>query len=768
VTFASSFLCSTITGENRYWTHFKNPVNTKHYNKITDIEFSPLEPYDFAVTSSTRVEIYDSMTCSKKKSLSRFPDIAYSGSYRGSDGKVLVAGCEDSKIRVYDLSSRVVLRTLVGHTAPVKAVRFLSEQRFLLSGSDDNSVRTWDMTTEQNLDVLRGHTDYVRTVSEHTEFSAFCFLSGAYDHAIRYWDRRLSNRGGQACVFVLDHGAPVEDFLVLPNHGQGDLLATAGENQVQVWSLKMASSSPATSQRARIHRASNHQKTTMTLAYDQSTDRMISGGLDHMVKIYDMRPSLTGGSTSPTFEGAAAAASSQPVSSFSTSFMQVTHSMKFSGPILCTAISPDSRVLVVGMADGSLSIRSRDTPGAAPGGIIAPKNLAESLREDVAYQTPLPPPKKALRTGTRAYFARGASYDPAKAGAEDEEAGEADFRIARVRRAKLAPYDQLLKSFRYHAALDAAVATNKAAIVVAMLDELINRNALIIALANRDAAGLLPLLHFTARYLPHPSYSSILLELVNLVLDLYSSLLGTVMEFDEIFYRLSRQVLSAEIETQKNCIAVQAFMDNISSRAELKVWEEDEDEEMNEGQEGVEEENRMDTDAQPSNSSGSQSSSDMVAPSSTAKLSAPSPKLSGKSAPSPRMKPQASPKLNGAQAKPSPKLNAKGAPSPKLGAQQATQQQKRKQPESSSSSSEDEGEDASEEEATVHQKSNGHAKPAAVTSSESDDDDASSEAEEEEEEEPEPIVQQPKKKSKHAPMPAAPATANGKGKKQKV
>lgn len=519
------------------------------------------------------MQIYDSMTCSQKKSLSRFPDVAYSGSYRGSDGKVLVAGCEDSKIRVYDLSSRVVLRTLVGHTAPVKCVRFLSEQRFLLSGSDDNSVRTWDMTTEQNLDVLRGHTDYVRTVSEHIDFSAFCFLSGGYDHTIRYWDRRLSNRGGEACIFTLDHGAPIEDFLVLPNHGQGDMLATAGDNQVQVWSLKMASSSPSTSSRARLHRASNHQKTAMSLAYDHLTDRMISGGLDHMVKIYDMRPSLTG-TAAPSFEDAATAA---PVSSFATEFMQVTHSMKFAGPILATAISPDSRVLVVGMADGSLSIRSRDTPGATPGGIIAPKNLAESLREDVAYQTPLPPPKKGPRAGTRAYFGRGASFDPA-AGAE-EDAPEADFRIARVRRAKLAPYDLLLKSFRYHAALDAALATNKAAIVVAMLDELINRNALLIALANRDATALLPLLHFTAKYLPHPSYAAILLELVNLVLDLYAPLLGTVLEFDEIFYRISRQVLAQEIETQKNCIAVQAFMDNISSRSELKANEDDDDEE---------------------------------------------------------------------------------------------------------------------------------------------------------------------------------------------
>ena len=608
----------------------QNPVNTKHYNKITDIEFSPLDPYDFAVTSSTRVQIYDSLTCSVKKSLSRFPDVAYSGSYRPSDGKVLVAGCEDSKIRVYDLSSRVVLRTLVGHTAPVKSVRFLSESRFLLSGSDDHTVRTWDMTTEQNLDVLKGHTDYVRSVTEHTDFNPFCFLSAAYDHVVRYWDRRISNAHGQACVFSLNHGAPVEDLLVLPNHGQGDMLATAGENSVKIWNIKMASgssssaaaaaaassSSAASSARgALLHRASNHQKTVLSLSYDYQTDRMISGGLDHMVKIYDMRPSLTNGSQA---EAAGSSSGGALTSALATEFMQVTHSMKFSGPILSTAISPDSRVLVVGMADGSLSIRSRDPAGAAnkAASFLPPKNLAESLREDVAYSTPLPPPSKgAPRPGSRRFFGRGASFVPGEGGEDDdaELTGE-DLKIARVRRVRLAPYDVLLKGFKYHLALDAALATARPTIVLSMIDELINRNGLVNALSNRDASTLLPLMHFASKYLAHPAYASTLIELVNLVLDLYAPLLGLVVDFDTIMYRLAARVLKPEIECQKNLIALQAVMANVTARATLRTRMEEEGEEDEEeadviptaaaaaaaagaGQETMEDEAEVDEDA---------------------------------------------------------------------------------------------------------------------------------------------------------------------------
>ena len=49
-----------ITNENRYWKQFKliNSGFIKHYAKITHITFQPNKPYDFAISSSTRVSIF--------------------------------------------------------------------------------------------------------------------------------------------------------------------------------------------------------------------------------------------------------------------------------------------------------------------------------------------------------------------------------------------------------------------------------------------------------------------------------------------------------------------------------------------------------------------------------------------------------------------------------------------------------------------------------------------------------------------------------------
>ena len=70
---------------------------------VTCIDFSPLYPYNYAATSSTRVIIFDARTRRPLTTLSRFKDRAYSGTFR-SDGKLLVAGGETGFVQVRRLS----------------------------------------------------------------------------------------------------------------------------------------------------------------------------------------------------------------------------------------------------------------------------------------------------------------------------------------------------------------------------------------------------------------------------------------------------------------------------------------------------------------------------------------------------------------------------------------------------------------------------------------------------------------------------------------
>lgn len=87
------------SAESRHWRQFKHPVFIKEYAPITSIHFSPAEPHRYAVTAATRVQIYAPRTQKVTKTISRFKDVARSGSIR-SDGQLVVAGDDTGLIQV--------------------------------------------------------------------------------------------------------------------------------------------------------------------------------------------------------------------------------------------------------------------------------------------------------------------------------------------------------------------------------------------------------------------------------------------------------------------------------------------------------------------------------------------------------------------------------------------------------------------------------------------------------------------------------------------
>ena len=78
------------------------------------MSFPPVAPYNFAVTSSTRVQIYSSKTHRPKKTISRFNDTAYSACFR-EDGKLIVAGDATGVVQLFDINSRAILRKFDDH-----------------------------------------------------------------------------------------------------------------------------------------------------------------------------------------------------------------------------------------------------------------------------------------------------------------------------------------------------------------------------------------------------------------------------------------------------------------------------------------------------------------------------------------------------------------------------------------------------------------------------------------------------------------------------
>ena len=94
-------------------------------------------------------------------------------------------------------------------------------------------------------------------------------LSGSYDHTVKLWDPRSNS-----CAIDMDHGCPVESVLFMPGNG---LACSAGGNKIKFWDLLNGG--------RLIQTISPHSKNITCLTLDGNSTHLLSGSLDHQVKV---------------------------------------------------------------------------------------------------------------------------------------------------------------------------------------------------------------------------------------------------------------------------------------------------------------------------------------------------------------------------------------------------------------------------------------------------------------------------------------------------
>ena len=498
---------SPLTSEQIYWRTFKSQqlVLSPSQNPITHISSSPpslntlAQASDhFAVTTGTRIQVFSVRSRKLVKTISRFDDIAHGAEIR-RDGRVMVAGDESGAIQVFDVNSRAILKTWKEHKQPVWTTKFSStEPTTLMSASDDRTVRLWDLPSQESTTTFIGHQDYIRSGTFMPGQASGLLVSGSYDQTVKLWDPRAPSNA----VMTFKHTAPVEDVLPMPS---GTTILAAADNQISV--LDLVAARP-------LQILKNHQKTVTSLCLASNDTRLVSGGLDGHLKVFE------------------------------TTAWNVVAGSKYPSPILSLCVisagsAREDRHLAVGMQSGNLSIKTRLSGQQKVKEKERQKEMQALIEGNIEELD-----KKRAKKRPKGWEKRFRGKDFTGEGADI-------FIEGRVKRNyKPKPWEALLRKGKYAAALDEVLLGQNLLATVTLLTALRHRSATRTALSGRDEVSLQPIFKWICKYITNPRYVNLCVDIGMLILDLYSAHMGESPDIDALMARLHK-VVRAEVESSQ-------------------------------------------------------------------------------------------------------------------------------------------------------------------------------------------------------------------------
>lgn len=276
---------------------------------------------------------------------------AVSDSLPSGVGQKIASGSDDKTIKVWNLNSRQIIRTLRGHSNWVYSLAISSDGNTLISGSKDNTIKVWNLNTGQELRTLTGHSSYINSVVFSPDGKKIA--SGSYDKTIKVWN--LTN--GQVST-LSGHKSEVLAIAISPD---GQKIASGSTDRtIKVWNLN-------TGKELRTLRG--HLGDVNSIAISPDGQELASVSDDKTIKFWNLNTgreirTLTGHSAdvnsvafSPDGQKIATGSDDKTIKVWNLVTGEELATLRgHSAPVWSVAFSPDGQTLASGSADKTIKI----------------------------------------------------------------------------------------------------------------------------------------------------------------------------------------------------------------------------------------------------------------------------------------------------------------------------------------------------------------------------------------------------------------------------
>ena len=194
------------------------------------------------------------------------------------DGKRIVSGGTDSKIRIWNSETGELVHTLreIIKFYRVNSVAFSPDGERIVSGGTDSKIRIWNVGTGQVERVFQGH-DYrlnrtgVRSVAFSPDGKRI--VSGGGDATTRIWNAKTGE-----LVHTLRERETGEDVCSVAFSPDGKHIVSGGGDGMRIWNAETGNL---------VARSSRGFSTTMrSVAFSPDGKRVVSGDSDNTIRLW--------------------------------------------------------------------------------------------------------------------------------------------------------------------------------------------------------------------------------------------------------------------------------------------------------------------------------------------------------------------------------------------------------------------------------------------------------------------------------------------------
>lgn len=278
-----------------------------------------------------------------------------------TDSSTIACAGEDGTVMLFDIATRELKATLLGHTQSVKSIAFNPDGSIIASGKG-NQLLLWDVNNAELMESLNAKKLNVRSVAFNQNGNTLA--SGNSDNTLLLWDMATGQQKAEIIVPLLESNirSEIGSVTFSPN---GSILASCGgpeDFSVYLWDV-------ATGQLKSTLKG--HKHNVNSIAFSPNGNTLASGSTDETIKLWDvptgkLKTTLIGHTGvvfsvafSPNGNALASGAgyNDGTIRLWDLPSGKNTITLKsLSGFVLCVAFSPDGNIIASGNTDQTVEL----------------------------------------------------------------------------------------------------------------------------------------------------------------------------------------------------------------------------------------------------------------------------------------------------------------------------------------------------------------------------------------------------------------------------